>query len=549
MASSTLGDRLAQLGGAEPGILPEVPSARSKFIQMGLVLLSTAGLAVVSMAFALTDGLKVQWWFAIPLGVGWGFIILNLDRMLILNMRPGNSLWRTAGMLLPRIGMAALLGIVISTPIVLRVFQNEIATNETVVNAQAANSLGQTRAKSPTSTALTQVEAKIGTDEGILAGTVPGLTAANVAAGNGQLAAAQSNLADKRHVATDAYDKMTCELDGSNCQGASGRSGDGPRYQSLNRLYQIAAADLADAQTAVQTAQAAVDKANREVAASNTVTVAAAQTQAKTELPALYANRTVLQKQINGVMTQDSVVQASNTGLLAQIEALDRIGSTSPAANEAHWAVAGLFFMIELLPVLVKSLTSLGSPSLYDRISDLADESTYDDAVQRRRNHRRRMETDSQKHREFEDDMHTAEKAPRIKVNTLVDNEMEKILDVVLQQWSTQVMKTLHNGEPSSAEISGVGEDQANHSLSGGMQGRVGASKGAGTQPKGNSSARVEAVNAMTPTAPSQVAVEVDGSMSPGHGVDGEAGQPDPAVPVAAGRIRVQLGLPFVREL
>lgn len=219
MASSTLGDRLAQLGGGEPGILPEVPSARSKFIQMGLVLLSTAGLAVVSMAFALTDGLKVQWWFAIPLGIGWGFIILNLDRMLILNMRSGNSMWRTAGMILPRIGMAALLGIVISTPIVLRVFADEIATNVTVVNAQAANSLGQTRAKSPTATALKGVEAKISTDEGILAGTVPGLTTANVTAANGQLATAQSNLADKRQVATDAYDKMTCELDGSNCQG------------------------------------------------------------------------------------------------------------------------------------------------------------------------------------------------------------------------------------------------------------------------------------------------------------------------------------------
>lgn len=250
--------------------------------------------------------------------------------------------------------------------------------------------------------------------------------------------------------------------------------------------------------------------------------------------------------------TEDSVVQASNTGLLAQIEALDRIGSTSPVANEAHWAVASLFFMIELLPVLVKSLTSLGPPSLYDRISDLADESTYDDAVQRRRNHRCRMENDSQKLREVEDDMHTREKVLMIQANTPANTEMEKILDVVLQQWSTQVMKTLHTGEPGSAGVAGVGQDQANDSSSGGMQGWVGASKGGGTQLNVNTSARVEPVNVMLPGAAADAAdaaVGGDGATAPSQVDDGEADESEAPVPVAAGRIRVQVGLPFVREL
>src|SRR5690606_12634203 len=33
----------------------------------------------------------------------------------------------------------------------------------------------------------------------------------------------------------------------------------------------------------------------------------------------------------------------------------------------AHWLIAALFFMIELLPVLVKVLTSYGDPSLYEK--------------------------------------------------------------------------------------------------------------------------------------------------------------------------------------
>ena len=159
------------------------------------------------------------------------------------------------------------------------------------------------------------------------------------------------------------------------------------------------------------------------------------------------------------------------------------------------------------------------------------------------------MENDSQKLREVEDDMHTREKALTIKANTPADTEMEKILDVVLQQWSTQVMKTLDTGEPGSAGVAGVGQDQANDSSSGGMQGWVGASKGGGTQLNVNTSARVEPVNVPLPGAAAEAAVGADGTTAPSQEDDGEADESEAPVPVAAGRIRLQVGLPFVREL
>src|SRR5262249_32623815 len=111
MAVPSLGTLLARLGGADAKLLSKVTSAQGRFTQRGLVLLSTARLAVVSMSFALVDGLKASWWVAVPMGLVWGFIILNLDRLLIQNMRPSTDLWRTIAMVVPRLAIAALLGV------------------------------------------------------------------------------------------------------------------------------------------------------------------------------------------------------------------------------------------------------------------------------------------------------------------------------------------------------------------------------------------------------------------------------------------------------
>ena len=58
---------------------------------------------------------------------------------------------------------------------------------------------------------------------------------------------------------------------------------------------------------------------------------------------------------------------AGAVGLLSQISGLNRLSEKEPAILWAHILIAALFFMIELLPVLVKVLTSYGDPSLYEK--------------------------------------------------------------------------------------------------------------------------------------------------------------------------------------
>ncbi|WP_327006839.1 DUF4407 domain-containing protein [Dactylosporangium sp. NBC_01737] len=439
MTRASVGTLLAQLGGAYPKYVHLAPSAKGRFIQMGLVLLSTGGLAVVSMSFALSDGLKASWWISVPLGLLWGFIILNLDRMLIQNMRLDVGVRRAIMMIVPRLIIAALLGIVIATPLVLRVFHDEIMTEMHEHNVQETVILGDARNNTPQVKELADLNAKIARDDAILAGDVPDLKSANVDAARSNLTAAQTNLDAKRKVSAELYDQMRCELDGERCSGGSGKVGPGPRYEALKRRYQIATADENTAQQAVNTAQAALDDANKNAAASNTAAVAEAQQHARAELPDLIKQRDALQLVVSGQKSGDTNAEANNTGILAQIEALGRIGDKSSSANLAHWAVAGLLFMIELLPVLVKLLTSMGPPTVYDRISELDDNSTLDDASQRRNSERRRIEAESK----IENDMIAREQALGIKANAHVAGEMEKILDTALTQWSSQVTNTL----------------------------------------------------------------------------------------------------------
>jgi Domain of unknown function (DUF4407) len=133
-----LGDRLAWLGGANTDVLDRVPTERARFIQMALVLLTTASIAVMSMMFALNDGVHVPFAAAVIGGLFWGFVILNLDRFLVLSMGHTRDWKRLVLMALPRLLLAAVISLVVATPMTLRIFQHDI--DNAMVAAQAIES-------------------------------------------------------------------------------------------------------------------------------------------------------------------------------------------------------------------------------------------------------------------------------------------------------------------------------------------------------------------------------------------------------------------------
>ena len=150
-----------------------VPQERSRFVQMALVLLTTLGIAMVSMIFAMNDGIKVPLAVAIVAGICWGFVILNLDRYLVLSMGHVRTWQRMLGMAAPRFLLAAVISLVIATPLTLRVFQHDINVQVAKTQATELKQMKSLEAKSLPAQEAAQVQAKINSDNSILAGHLP----------------------------------------------------------------------------------------------------------------------------------------------------------------------------------------------------------------------------------------------------------------------------------------------------------------------------------------------------------------------------------------
>ena len=125
---------LLALSGARPEILDECPSERIKFESLGWAILITSGLATVSMWFALSSAMGVNGFAAVLPALAWGLVIMGIDRWLITSMPIDGR--RKFAIALPRFVLAVLLGTLISTPLVLRIFQSEINAEIAVIKAQ-----------------------------------------------------------------------------------------------------------------------------------------------------------------------------------------------------------------------------------------------------------------------------------------------------------------------------------------------------------------------------------------------------------------------------
>jgi Domain of unknown function (DUF4407) len=117
--------------GANIHVLEDCPTDQAKFFGVGGTIVFTALMASFAGGYAFFTAFK-----SVPLsiffGVFWGLLIFNLDRYIVSTIGKGDGTqkitleeWKMAA---PRLMMAILLGIVISTPLELKIFEKEIKT-------------------------------------------------------------------------------------------------------------------------------------------------------------------------------------------------------------------------------------------------------------------------------------------------------------------------------------------------------------------------------------------------------------------------------------
>lgn len=365
--------RMAVLGGADNDVLDEVPEEVPRFVQMFLVLAGTALVSSLSMMFALLTGVRVSIFLAIPLALIWGLIIYNLDRFLTSTMRSTKNVFRLLGLAFPRIIMAALIGIVVAEPLVLQVFQNDIAREVNSTNVTQALTDQDAVTSGPEKQALDAASAQVSALEnqaatGIVSGTSS--TSAESAAAQQTVDQLTQQLAAQQSVIDQARAVYQCELTGQGAgtvPGCTGLAGTGASSEA-------AQAQLAQAQSSYDALSTQLQQAQSTLAAANTSGAEAAASsadqnkqQAEDQLPAA---RTQYESALAAYNARASSIADGNAGavgLLSQITALERLSDREPALRWAHYLIAALFFMIELLPVLVKVLTGFGGPSLYEK--------------------------------------------------------------------------------------------------------------------------------------------------------------------------------------
>jgi hypothetical protein len=474
MKRISIGDSLAWLGGGDKDILAMVPQERSRFVQMALVLLTTSGIAMVSMIFAMNDGIKVPLAVAIVAGICWGFVILNLDRYLVLSMGHVRTWQRMLGMAAPRFLLAAVISLVIATPLTLRVFQHDINVQVAKTQATESKQMKSLEAKSLPAQEAAQVQAKINSDNSILAGHLPiNVSSPQLQDDQAQVNQLQPKVASAKTTEVNAYEAWQCELygDGAHCANASDRSGNGPIAQAKQALYQQALATYNSLNQQLQVAQAKLNTDENALSNAQGSQLAQYQAMARQDLPIEEKKLAGLDAQVQAEQNTAQGAVNNDNGILAQLSALSAAGAANSILRFAQLIVTLLFFLIEVLPVTVKLLLSLAPPTAYDKVAESQAKIITDQADLKRIAARRDAERESDEQRKRQDgesrvrvnvadDMRRREEALGVRANEHVAREMETILDAQLGAWARQVQAQLGLPPQGNASPNGNGTQQ-----------------------------------------------------------------------------------------
>ncbi|MBM7808325.1 hypothetical protein JOD57_004162 [Geodermatophilus bullaregiensis] len=357
-----LGDGLAVLGGARPDLLAAAPGARSRFVALGGVLLSTGGLAVASAAFALHMALGVWWPFALLLGLGWGAVVVNLDRMLLVGMAHDSSLKRNLALAVPRVGLALVLGVVVATPLTLQVFHKEIDAEITVMQAEAADAYRQSLEFDARFTGLAELEERVATEQDVVASG--GATDVALAAVQAEVTAKQAAYDAALATQRDLEARAQCELDGT-C--GTGDAGTGAAYVQARAAADAQAAVVAGARSELDAALSTADGAE-----SRSADLAAA------ALATDSAELARLNAELDRLQSAFDATNEGSGGILLRLEALDRLSDRNATLAVAKFMLSLLFMCVEILPVLMKVLLNFGPPTAYDRLAAMRDSGDLD---------------------------------------------------------------------------------------------------------------------------------------------------------------------------
>lgn len=289
--------------GANLHILRKTPSEWNKFAGIGGIVLFTAVFATLSAGYAMFTIFE-NLWISAGFAVLWGLMIFNLDRYIVSSIKKTGTWWNQILMSIPRLILATFLGIIISKPLELKIFEKE-------VNKQL-NTIIQRNKK--------QLQAEMN---------------GRILQQSGPFETEKKQIADKMAVYQASYDSAAVELEreilGTKTGLTSGKVGYGSNAKRKAELKEQRRLDLENYQKQMQPRMEYLDK----------------------EISKVYTNLETERGKTEGIEDRFN-------GFAARLQALDELGKNSHIIAVATMFIMGLFICLEISPVLVKLISSVG---------------------------------------------------------------------------------------------------------------------------------------------------------------------------------------------
>jgi hypothetical protein len=279
----------------------------------------------------------------------WGLIIMGIDRWLVTSMPiDGKRKFLIAA---PRLALAILLGSLISTPIVLRIFESEINNQISVIKENNEAAFLTSQQHSAVAARVTSWQNTVNNLQQVI--DSHGSKAINPAS-DPVVQGLTTQLDNEQKVAASDYHAWQCQLYG----GCGAPKGSGPLAAASEKRYNDDEAQIA---TLTQEIQAR----DHTLQATDVNSEQSRFQQAKSALPAAQAQLTAAQAEENSLLNNFQVTNGATNGLLIRLKALDQLSAGSSTLQAARLLLFLLFLVIEVLPVTVKLLQPQGN---YEKI-------------------------------------------------------------------------------------------------------------------------------------------------------------------------------------
>ncbi len=304
---------LLMCSGANIHILRKTPSEWNKFAGIGGIVLFTAVFATLSAGYAMFtvfEDYAVSTAFALV----WGLMIFNLDRYIVSSIKKTGTWWNQLLMAVPRLILAAFLGIIISKPLELKIFEKE-------VNKQLNTIIQRNKAQ-------LQLEMN-----------------GRILQQSGPFETEKKQIQTKISDYQKAYDSAAVELEkeilGKQTGLTSGKVGFGSNAKRKSELKEQRLQDLENYRKTVAPRLEYLDK----------------------EISKVYTN-------IETERNKTETFEDKFNGFAARLQALDELGKNSAIIATAAAFIMGLFITLEIAPVLVKLISQVGP---YDHLLEKID--------------------------------------------------------------------------------------------------------------------------------------------------------------------------------